>query len=273
MKKLIKWLLFIIGTILFIYVNNYYLVVTHHTIESDKIPASFDGFRITQVSDLHDAEFGDNQVRLVEKVRETKPDVIFITGDLIDSNRYDLQQSLAAVRQFVTFADVYYVLGNHEVAINEMSGIYAELEALGVHVMQNTALEIERGGEVLTIMGIEDPLMGYSVKEMLVATLPKADAKTFKLLLSHRPEAFETYVKYDIDAVFAGHAHGGQIRLPFTEGLVAPGQGWLPEYTSGMFVERDTKMIVSRGLGNSLMPLRLFNLPEIIVADLKTTKF
>lgn len=131
LKKLLKIILLIVGVYVFLYVNNHWIVITERTYESEKIPKSFEGFRITQVSDLHDALFGENQKKLIEKVRNTKPDAIFITGDLIDSNRYDLEQSLTAVRGFVEIADVYYVIGNHEVAINQVDEIYDALQKLG----------------------------------------------------------------------------------------------------------------------------------------------
>lgn len=269
MKKLAKWILLVAGFLLFLYANNQYLTVSEHVMESEKIPANFDGFRITQVSDLHDATFGNQQKYLVGKVRATKPDAIFITGDLIDSNRYNLQNSLDAVEQFVTFADVYYVLGNHEVATNRMDEIYSKLTEMGVQVLPNTAIEINRDGQRISILGVEDPLMGYTVEEMLQEALLKVDTDTYHILLSHRPEVFDTYVASNVDLVFTGHAHGGQVRLPFIEGLVSPGQGFLPKYTSGLFTENETNMIVSRGLGNSVVPLRLFNLPEIIIVELK----
>ena len=256
--------------VLFLYANNQLLVITDYTIESDKLPKAFDHYRIVQISDLHDATFGDNQERLIEKVRATNPDAIFLTGDLIDSRRYDLQKSLDAVAQFVTFANVYYVLGNHEVAVNRVDEIYEALERLGVHILPNQSLEIERDGERLTIIGIEDPLMGKGPQDMLDAAMATVDDNTFNILLSHRPEIFETYVKNAVDLVFTGHAHGGQVRLPFTDGLFAPGQGWLPNQTSGLHEADNTKMIVSRGLGNSIVQQRLFNLPEIVVVDLKS---
>jgi len=246
------------------------LVTTEYTIESSKLPESFDGFRIVQVSDLHDAAFGDGQQRLVEKVKAADPDVVFLTGDLIDSRRYDLQNSLDAVKQFVKLADVYYVLGNHEVAVNQTDEIYMALENLGVHILPNQSLEIEHSGKRLAIIGIEDPLMGKEVQEMLEEAMAGIDEQTYKILLSHRPEKFETYVENKLDLVFTGHAHGGQIRLPFIGGLIAPGQGWLPTYTSGMYEADNTKMLVSRGLGNSLVPQRLFNLPELIVVELRS---
>ena len=270
LKKLFKATLFVVAFLLFLYANNQLLVITDYTIESEKLPKVFDNYRIVQISDLHDATFGDNQQRLVEKVRATNPDAIFLTGDLIDSRRYDLQNSLDAVEQFVTFADVYYVLGNHEVALNMTDEIYEALIRLGVQVLPNESLEIERDGERLTIIGIEDPLMGKEPQQMLDEAMTTVDKNSFKILLSHRPEIFEVYVKNAIDVVFTGHAHGGQIRLPFTDGLFAPGQGWLPTRTSGMHEADETKMIVSRGLGNSVLKQRLFNLPEIVIVDLKS---
>ncbi len=132
MKKLLTLIILIIGVYLFLYINNHWIVTTEHVFESEKVPESFDGFRITQVSDLHDAVFGDNQEQLIEKVRATNPDVIFITGDVIDSNRYNLEQSLTAVREFVNIADVYYVIGNHEVASNQVNEIYDAMKQIGV---------------------------------------------------------------------------------------------------------------------------------------------
>ncbi|MEO4053726.1 metallophosphoesterase [Solibacillus sp. CAU 1738] len=270
MKKLVKLMVFIIALYIFLEINNQWLVVTEHVLESEKIPSSFNNYRITQVTDLHDATFGDNQQKLIEKVRATNPDAIFITGDLIDSNRYDLENSLHAVEAFVKIADVYYVLGNHEVAINKMDEIYIALIELGVHVLPNESLVLERDGERLAIVGIEDPLMGMETEEMLNIALANVPDDMFTLLLSHRPERFDTYVAKDVDLVFSGHAHGGQVRLPFIGGLVAPGQGMFPKYTAGTFTENDTTMVVSRGLGNSIVPYRLFNLPEIVVMELKS---
>lgn len=268
MKKLVKWIVFIIALYVFLKINNQWLVVTEHVYESEKVPASFDQFTITQVTDLHDATFGKKQYKLIEKVRATKPDAIFITGDLIDSNRYNLENSLQAVKGFVEIADVYYVLGNHEVAINKVDEIYTALTDLGVHVLPNESLVLERNGERLAIVGIEDPLKGMETQEMLDIALSNVPNEVFTLLLSHRPERFSTYIAYNVDLVFTGHAHGGQIRLPFVGGLIAPGQGFFPKYTAGTYAEHNTTMIVSRGLGNSVVPYRLFNLPEIVTVRL-----
>lgn len=270
MKKLLKLFLFIGAVYVFLHVNNQWIVTTELTYESEKVPASFDGYRVAQITDLHDAKFGEEQRQLVEKVRATNPDVIFITGDIVDSRRYDLERSMQAVRQLVAIADVYYVLGNHEVALNRVSEIYEVMTEAGVHVLANDAVNFERDGQRLAIVGIEDPLMGRSVPDMLDTALDDVHADTFTLLLSHRPEQFESYVAQEMDVVFTGHAHGGQVRLPFVGGLVAPGQGFLPKYTAGIIEKNETFMVVNRGLGNSLFPYRIFNLPEVIVLELQT---
>lgn len=245
--------------------------MTEHVYESEKVPESFDGFRITQVSDLHDAVFGENQEHLVEKVRKTNPNVIFITGDVIDSNRYHLEQSLDAVRQLVDIAEVYYVIGNHEVAINKVDEIYEAMREIGVHIMPNTSVTLKHdSGESISLIGIEDPLNGFETQEMLNEAMVNVDKEKLMVLLAHRPEKFNTYVANGIDLVFSGHAHGGQIRFPGLGGLVAPGQGLFPKYTAGTYEDGNTTMNVSRGLGNSSVPYRIFNLPELVVVELKT---
>ena len=268
-RKLIKLIVTLVLLVAFLYVNNEWLTVSEHTVESPKIPASFDGYRIVQISDLHDATFGENQQRLVNKVRREKPNMIVITGDLIDSNRYDLENSLDVVDQIMEMAEVYYVTGNHEVATNDVERIKEELSARGVRVLSNETFNITRDGESISLTGIEDPLMGMEAADMLKASnVPK---EPFNLLLAHRPEDFQSYVDAGIDLTFSGHAHGGQFRIPFVGGLVAPGQGYFPKFTAGLHEQGTSKLVISRGLGNSVIPIRLFNLPEIVVVTLKSS--
>ena len=264
MKKALKIVFIICLIYLFLFINNEWLKITSYEYTSDKIPDAFDGYKIVQVTDLHDAELGENHSRLIKKVASTKPDVILITGDVIDSRRYDLEKSLRAMEQLIEIAPVYYVLGNHEVATNEMSKIYEELELIGVHTLKNEHVLVELNGEKIALAGIEDPLMGMSPKKMIQAATSGLDSSTFTVLLSHRPEKFNDYVAQSLDLVFTGHANGGQIRLPFIGGLIAPSQGWFPKYTDGLFEDGETTMVVNRGIGNSLFPYRIFNRPEII---------
>lgn len=269
MKKLLTLIILVVGAYLFLYINNHWIVTTEHVYESEKVPESFEGFRITQISDLHDALFGDNQEQLIEKVRNTYPDVIFITGDVIDSNRFNLEQSLTAIREFVKIADVYYVLGNHEVASNQIDEIYDAMKQAGVTILPNVRTTINRNGESIDLIGIEDPLNGHETQWMLDVAGTKPYGDSLQVLLAHRPEYFDTYVQNGMDMVFSGHAHGGQVRIPFVGGLVAPGQGFLPTYTAGSYKENATTMFVSRGLGNSTVPFRILNLPEIVVVELR----
>ncbi|MEK3993230.1 metallophosphoesterase [Psychrobacillus sp. FSL K6-2365] len=262
-----KFLMFIVAVIILLYISNSWIQTTEISVESDRVPTSFDGVKILQISDLHDATFGDNQEKLVKKVKKTDPELIFITGDLIDSNRYNLDQSLELVRQIVDLAPIYYVTGNHEIATNDIENIKNSLTELGVNVLSNEEQIIEHKGEDIRIIGIEDPLNGILVNEAL-SQFEESDL--FTLVLSHRPETFQDYVDYKMDVVFSGHAHGGQFRLPGLGGLVAPGQGLFPSYTAGMYSENTTRMIVSRGLGNSAIPVRIFNSPEIVVVTLKS---
>ncbi|WP_144463115.1 metallophosphoesterase [Siminovitchia fortis] len=274
-NKLLKIILIIALVGVFLYVNNHWLQVSSHEISSDRIPAAFDGLVIVQLSDLHDAEFGREQVKLAEKVKKLNPDLIFLTGDLIDSNRYDLEKSLHLVRKLVGVADVYYVTGNHEVAVNQVDEITGALRALGVNVLNNEAKVLEQNGEQLVIAGIEDPLMEpakpseKTIAKYMDRTFDGIPDQNYRLLLSHRPEVFDVYVDRQVDLIFTGHAHGGQVRIPGIGGIIAPGQGWFPTYTAGIYTKGITTMAVSRGLGNSIIPYRIFNRPEIVLVTLK----
>ncbi|RLJ91063.1 metallophosphoesterase [Planococcus citreus] len=273
MKKLIALIFVALLVLGFAWVNNNWIVTTEYSVQSDKVPDAFAGKRIVQVSDLHNAEFGDQQQSLLDKVEAANPDAIFITGDLIDSDRYDLERSLAAVDGLVEMSEVYYVIGNHEVSSNRLDDeIVPALEERGVEVLRNRSLMWEQDGEAIQIAGIDDPLMDIYLHEEEFTRNSIAEAglnDAFTLLLAHRPEQLETYASEGIDVVFAGHAHGGQIRIPGLGGLIAPGQGWFPSMTEGVFESGDTQLVLSRGLGNSGFPLRVFNLPEVVVVTLE----
>ena len=272
MKKLITLLLLIAFVWSFIWVNNNWVQTTEYTLSSAKLPAAFDGKRVVQVSDLHNANFGIDQSSLIEKVEAANPDVIFLTGDLIDSNRYDLETSLTLVDALVNMSEVYFVLGNHEVAVNKIDEITAALEERGVTVLMNDKVEWEEDGETVQIAGINDPLFNVDLTEedfTRDALAETALTDDFTLLLAHRPEMFSIYVEQGIDLVFAGHAHGGQVRIPGLGGLIAPGQGWFPTMTEGVFRKDSTQLVLSRGLGNSGFPVRVFNLPDVVAVTLE----
>ena len=256
--------------------GNTALELNTYTIHSRELPDAFDGYRIAQVSDLHNAEFGEGNERLLKVLWEAEPDMIAITGDLIDSRRTDLAVALAFAEEAVQIAPCYYVSGNHEARVSEYQELKAGLAAAGVTVLDDAQVKIEVSGESITVIGVNDPSFSADYLSGDAAVIDQklselvAEEPGFTLLLSHRPELFDTYVAHDIDLVLSGHAHGGQFRLPLIGGLVAPNQGLFPKYDAGLYSEGNTNMIVSRGIGNSIIPVRFNNRPEVVLIELES---
>lgn len=250
------------------------------SIRSERLPASFEGYRIAQISDLHNAEFGSDNEKLIQMLKDAHPDMIVVTGDLIDSSHTDLEIAISFARKAVQIAPTYYVTGNHEAWVDQQyETLERQLEQVGVEVMRNEALYIEQKGERILLIGADDPEFqagdriaydgGAAWIRGVIDALRYYDEE-YTILLSHRPELFDTYVDSGVDLVLTGHAHGGQFRLPLIGGLVAPGQGLFPKYDAGTFSQDRTHMVVSRGLGNSVIPLRIGNRPELVVVELQS---
>ena len=251
-------------------IENSRIVIGDYTVMSDNLPESFYSYRIAHVSDLHNAEFGDENAKLLKVLQRCSPDIIAITGDIIDSNKTDIDVAIRFTKEAMKIAPCYYVTGNHESNLTDET--YLEFEnALikeGVVVLRNRATSIEIGGEKINLIGIDDPAFtGETPSAEFINEFCEEDS--FNVLLAHRPEYFNEYTMSDADLVLSGHAHGGQFRLPFVGGLVAPGQGLFPEYDSGIFESNGTTMVVSRGLGNSIIPVRFNNPPEVVLIFLK----
>lgn len=274
-KRILFTLIAIITLVFFFYFQNNSIVITESTIDSKRIPAGFNDYKIVQLSDLHSKTYGNRQNVLVKKVSKTKPDLIVFTGDLVDSKNYNEETSLDLMRELIPIAPIYFVTGNHEWWSGKFDILEKELNDIGVKVLRNTNNVITKGHEKIQIIGIDDPAYvndsntERSITEAAIEnSVEEMEDDDFKILLSHRPEFFSIYSKYGIDVVFSGHAHGGQVRIPFVGGLIAPNQGFLPKYTAGKHDLDNTSMFVNRGLGNSIIPLRVFNRPEIIVLTL-----
>lgn len=234
--------------------------------------------KIAHISDFHNAEFKNNNAELVALVKEAQPDIIAITGDLIDSRHTNTEVSVNFVSELVKIAPCYYVAGNHESRMeNEYNELKNALTSLGVTILCDERVSYEKDGQIFTIIGIEDPMFVIKkdsvkescrvIKEKLIPLTENTEGYT--ILLSHRPEAFEVYVEAGVDLALTGHAHGGQMQIPFIGGLIAPNQGFFPKYSEGVHVESNTNMVISRGIGNSLCPIRVNNRPEIILVELK----
>ena len=263
-----------VAIVIWIAWGNSALMVNEIKITNDKIPQSFEGFRIAQVSDLHNAELGKDNNKLIEKLNECEPDIIVLTGDLIDSNHTNLEVALSFARQAVKIAPCYFVTGNHEVWVgSQYEELKTSLENAGVTVLQDEAIELNYGDECIQLIGLNDPdfserdsFLSDSILETKLSEINISNG--FTILLSHRPEHFNVYQNKNIDLVLSGHAHGGQFRLPFLGGVIAPNQGLFPKYDAGIYTENGTTMIVSRGIGNSIIPVRINNRPEIVIIEL-----
>ena len=255
--------------------GNTALQLNTYTISSERLPETFDGYRIAHVSDLHNAELGKDNEKLLNMLREAKPDIIAITGDIIDSRNTDINIALQFTNAAMEIAPCYYVTGNHEARVSEYDELKAGLIEQGVVVLEDATTEISLDGDTITLIGVNDPsyqtdyLFGDSETVMNGKLQEISDVENgFTVLLSHRPELFEIYADNNMDLVLSGHAHGGQFRLPFVGGLVAPNQGLFPKYDAGIYTEENTNMIVSKGIGNSILPFRFNNRPEVILIEL-----
>lgn len=256
--------------------GNTALQLNTYIIKDEEIPSGFDGYRIAQVSDLHNAEFSKNNEKLIAMINDAEPDIIAITGDLIDSRRTDVDIAVEFVKEAVKIAPCYFVTGNHEARVGEYNTLKESMQDMGVEVLECENTLLERGNDTISLLGIDDPgiktdysVCGHSTTVDNDLTNLSPDNDEYTILLSHRPEEFEVYVKHNVDLVLCGHTHGGQFRLPLIGGVFAPDQGFLPKYDAGIFSENDTDMIVSTGLGNSIFPFRFNNRPEVVLVELK----
>ena len=271
-------LIIIVLIIIYLYFENNAIQITNIDVKDPIIPNSFNDFKIVHISDLHNKEFGKNQQNIIAKIKEINPDIIVITGDIIDSYDTNVQISADFINGISKIAPVYYATGNHESRIlDDYVSLKTQMQTAGIHVLENEFITISNGNDKINIIGMNDPSFDFlkltgSTDEEIVATNLNGlteDLKGYNILLSHRPELIDIYASFNINLVFSGHAHGGQIRIPFIGGIIAPNQGLFPKYTSGLYEVKNTKMVVSRGLGNSAFPIRINNRPEIVVVRFK----
>jgi len=275
-KKVTIFTIIIAFLTVFFYLQNNWVGLTSLNLEFERLPEKFDEFKIIQSSDLHSKSFGRGQQTLIGILNKLEPNIIVITGDLVDSRHYNQQTSLELVRKAVKIAPVYFIMGNHEWWSGEFANLEVQLKEAGAIVLRNEYKEFEVQGQKICIAGVDDPASvngDYEEAEFIVKRLQdivySMPQDSFKVLLSHRPEMFSQYSGFGFDLVFSGHAHGGQFRFPFVGGLVAPNQGFFPQYTSGVHRDKSTVMVISRGLGNSIIPQRVFNRPEVVEVTLR----
>lgn len=260
-----------------IYNSNITLDIDKFTVSSPDIPSEFDSYNIVQLSDIHNADYKKFKEDFFECIKSCDPDVIFITGDIVSSYPPSCKNSIEIISRLAEISDVYFVSGNHEARESEQYEKMREaFELYGVKELENESVFLEKDGAKINLIGIIDPeLFGDMDKrraliERTMTKLVRDDM--YNIMLFHRPEYFDEICASGVQLAFTGHAHGGQFILPFIGGLVAPGQGFFPEYTEGIYTSGATQMVVSRGIGQSVFPFRINNSPEIVSVTLKSEK-
>ena len=253
--------------VLFFLYQNKHLVVDNFIVQSEKISGDLDGFKIVQISDFHNAYFGRDNDKLLAIIKNQNPDIAVITGDLVDSNHTNINRALEFAQRVQEICPTYYVTGNHEYWLDEkdLDILLSGLRDSGITILENECVNIDKGDSSFALVGLDD----RNLSDNTLTNILQDYKSEFTVVLAHEPQYITNYSGEKVDLVMSGHAHGGQFRLPFMGGVVAPGQGFNPQYTEGEYKMKDTTMIVSRGLGNSIIPVRLFNYPEIVCVELK----
>lgn len=257
--------LFILGILSYCIKENKNLQTTGYILKTKKIS---NHFNIVHLSDLHNTSYGQDDDILIDKVAFSNPDVILVTGDLIDRRKPNPQIALRMMERLVHIADVYFVIGNHEIAYPDYPQLEQALIDSGVNVIRNQKVLLNKEIELI---GIDDAhIASYDNKDTWQDYLRQqldhlvSENERFTILLSHMPQFFDLYTSYPIDLTLSGHAHGGQIRLQKNQGIYAPDQGFFPKYDSGKHTKNNRTLIISRGVGKSRFPLRINNNPEIV---------
>lgn len=237
------------------------LNITHHSIASLEVS---DAINIVLLSDLHESGFGKDNTRLIQKVREQSPDLIFTVGDMVNGDTEDFSYLAPLYDSLSEIAPTYSSLGNHELSNPHIEEI-RELLSTHSNFLDNQYTEINVNGTDIRLGG----LMGYhpANEEIKAFVADFADTDKFTLLLSHCPEYYTWGVdEVKIDLMVSGHTHGGQVILPFIGGVYAPEQGYFPEFDYGVFYEENATLVITRGLGSSKQPVPRFNNPPEIIS-------
>lgn len=268
-------LLILIGFLLLAFYNG--LTVKKYLINSNKITTG-ENIRIVLITDLHSHIYGKDQTELTSLIKKQKPDIIALSGDIADDGT-PIEGTKLFLKQLKGFAPMYYVTGNHEYWSKDVEGIKDVFSSYNVTILENSYKEVKVRNTQLILGGVDDPFVKYSkiskniFNEMNNNFTKLKDKPVYKVLLAHRPELIDDYKKYSFDLVLSGHAHGGQVRLPFLiNGLWAPDQGWFPKYAGGEYKHGAMTHIVSRGVSYKPNLPRIFNPPEVVVIDIKGPK-
>ena len=279
----------ILGGVAFYKYETDSLEITKYEIENEKIPKEFNNFKIVQISDLHNKSFGKDNKRLLETIDSQNPDIVVITGDLVEGDNKDFNIALNLIDELLKKYKVYHIIGNHEQKslIKKHKELYKtyfdNLYKKNIVNLDNEKIRIKKDGKYINIYGLIIPLeyypyffKNYENKNMKLEQdfinnkLGEINRDEYNILLAHTPFFFEDYEKYGVDLVLSGHVHGGIIRLPKVGGLLSPNREFFPKYDFGKYIKNNTTMLLSKGLGGSKVLIRFACKPEIVSITLKS---
>ena len=278
----------IIFILMYLYIkyNVNTLEVTKYVVENKKVPKEFDGYNIVQISDLHSKLFGENNKKLIQKIKSLNPDIVVVTGDLIDGENNNYNVALDFMKEISKLYRVYYIIGNHEQKSlikkykDEYKDYFNKLHQIDFVNLDNNKVEIVKGDSNINLYGLTVPYSCYKYLfdnqettsidiDFLEEKLGKVDREQFNILLAHTPFYFDEYEKWGADLTLCGHVHGGIVRLPLVGGLLSPDRKFFPKYDLGEYIKNKSTMIVSKGLGGSKVLIRVNCKPEIVNIKLK----
>ncbi len=275
MKKLnILLLLIFIAVVIFILLGlDNTMQTTNHQVEDRNLPLAFDGYNIAQISDLHCKWLGKDQSELINAVKDGNPDMIVLTGDIIDADKKDYDSVSVLVKGLAHIAPVYAVFGNHEEYSykinNNMRALY---KRYGVNLLMNNGVSIQKGTDSIYLYGLDDCgiVSNSQAKEYFNDAVPQLKSDTYGILLYHRSSQFDYLTQYGFRLVISGHLHGGLIRIPLIGGLLSPDKSshFFPKYAGGVYKQGETTLISSRGFAGSHSIPRLYNRPELVFITL-----
>ncbi|HOL16657.1 MAG TPA: metallophosphoesterase [Bacillota bacterium] len=271
---------------LFLLIGNEAIQISRFDVGVAGLPENHAGLKIVHISDLHGKEFGPNNGRLAGAIIRLEPDLVFVSGDMIDSRKNGAGALINLLRELDGRFPVYCSLGNHEQIVKELTGrekyraFTEQVRAAGAILLDNERVEYTKDGVIFGIYGFTAALYHYTGSNIawegadlqlsfIVSALGRPQEDEITVLLAHNPKYFQEYVSWGADLVLAGHIHGGVIRLPVLGGVFSPDLSFFPPYSAGLYHSGNTTMHVSRGLGNSVIPVRIFNRPDLSLIQLK----
>ena len=272
---LVIFAIFLLICLVSIVSNEYILQLNKYSVKIDNLPDEFDGYKILQISDFHSKQFRQGNDIIIEKVEEENPDIIVLTGDMVNAFDDNFDTFIDLAKEIVSKYKVYYIFGNHEMDLSyiKRNSLIHTLKELGVEVINNKKEEIYRGNSKINLYGLNYGLEYYSGKnfttQYITQTLGNINPNEVNILLAHNPLHFEVYAQWGADLTLSGHVHGGIVRVPILGGVLSPTVAFFPKYDKGIYTIGDKNMIVNVGLGYGTLPIRMFNLPEITVSKLE----